>query len=274
MASKNMNINLAVVQMDCLTGNIPANLEKINRFAEVAGSLDIDLVIFPECAATGYFITDKLEQIAEPANGPTNQALAAMAARNRLHMAVGTVLAEDGCYYDCQTLFGPQGQHIETYRKAHLFSVERQFYQAGNTPTVVDTPLGQIGMTVCYDMIFADYFRKLATMGAEIIINSTDWIGDAYQRQTWGWSGITTRGMAATRALENGVVVAMSNRVGHESGFDAHGHSCIAGPAGQILASIDHGEGIASARLAFSADDLEKWKTIATYPQDRRSDLY
>jgi predicted amidohydrolase len=139
---------------------------------------------------------------------------------------------------------------------------------------VVETDLGRVGMTICYDMIFGDYFRCLAGMRADIIVNSTDWIGDNYQRETWGWSGVTTQGMAATRALENGVFVAMANRVGHEKGFDSLGHSCIASPSGQILASLPSGEDIAIADIDLKSADLAKWRAIATYHQDRRPEVY
>jgi 5-aminopentanamidase len=271
---KDIKYKLAVVQMDCVVGKIAPNLEKIEKFAQAASNRGVDLVVFPECATTGYFIADDLARLAEPSDGPTDLALGKIAAKAGLHLAVGTVVAENDGYYDSQVLFSPTGDRLSTYHKVHLFSAERDTYQAGDTPMVVDTGLGRIGMTICYDMIFGDYFRCLAEKGADIIINSTDWIGDNYQSQTWGWSGVTTQGMAATRALENGVFVAMSNRVGHEIGFDSLGHSCIASPSGQILASIPTGEDIAIADIDIKAEDLEKWRGIATYRQDRRPDVY
>lgn len=265
---------LAVVQMDCVLGQIPPNLEKIARFAEAAGALGVELLVFPETATTGYFVADALEQLAEPCDGPTDTALGRIAAAAGLHMAVGTIEKSDAGCHDAQTLFAPDGRRLATYRKAHLFSAERDTFVAGDTPTVVDTSLGTLGMTVCYDMIFADYFRRLRDLGAGIILNSTNWIGDRYQQETWGWSGITTQGMAATRALEHGVIVAMANRVGREIGFDSLGHSCIAGPSGRILASLPSGEGLAVADIDLAAEDLERWRAIATYRSDRRPELY
>ena len=58
-------------------------------------------------------------------------------------------------------------------------------------------------MTICYDLIFPDYVRKLVEMGADFIINSTNWINDPYQRDVWGWNGERMQGLASTRALEN-----------------------------------------------------------------------
>ncbi|MCC3305217.1 carbon-nitrogen hydrolase family protein [Sneathiella sp. HT1-7] len=272
--TEDIKLKLAVVQMDCAVGDIGANLRKIGRFAETAGEQNVDLAIFPECATTGYFISDDLAHLAEPKDGPTDQELSRIAAKSGIHMAIGTVVEDGGKFYNAQVLFSPTGKRLATYYKAHLFSAERLSYELGNTPTVVDTDLGRIGMTICYDMIFPDYFRTLVNRGAEIIINSTNWISDAYQRDVWGWSGVTTQGMAATRALENGVIVAMANRTGTEMGFDSLGHSCIIAPSGHILASIPNGEGIAIADLDFKAEDIEKWRSVATYRQDRRPELY
>ncbi|HER27016.1 MAG TPA: carbon-nitrogen hydrolase family protein [Rhodospirillales bacterium] len=272
--ANDIKYKLAVVQMDCVVGEIAPNVRKIEKFAQAASDQGVDLVVFPECATTGYFIADDLARLAEPSDGPTDLALGKIAASTGVHMAVGTVVAENSGFYDSQVLFAPTGERLSTYHKVHLFSAERGTFQAGDTPTVIDTELGRVGMTICYDMIFGDYFRCLAEKGADIIINSTDWIGDGYQRQTWGWSGVTTQGMAATRALENGVFVAMSNRVGHEMGFDSLGYSCIASPSGQILASISAGEDIAIADVDIKAEDLDKWRVIATYHQDRRPEIY
>jgi predicted amidohydrolase len=173
-------------------------------------------------------------------------------------------------------LFDPSGGQLAVYHKAHLFAGERDVCRPGDRPVVVDTPLGRIGMTICYDLIFPDYVRKLVDLGADFIINSTDWINDTYQREVWGWGGTVTQSLASIRALET--FLAMANRIGHEATapeieFDSFGYSCIAGPSGQILASIPEGEGIAIARIDISADDLAKWRSIATYRQDRRPEL-
>ncbi|MBO0333195.1 carbon-nitrogen hydrolase family protein [Sneathiella sp. CAU 1612] len=272
--TEGIKLKLAVVQMDCAVRDVTSNLQKIDRFAQTAGAQNVNLAIFPECATTGYFISEDLADLAEPTDGPTDQKLSEIAARAGIHLAVGTVVADGGKFYNAQVIFSPSGKRLATYYKAHLFSTERLSYELGNTPTVVDTDLGRIGMTICYDMIFPDYFRTLVNKGAEIVINSTNWIGDSYQQDVWGWSGVTTQGMAATRALENGVIVAMANRTGNEMGFDSLGHSCIIAPSGHILASIPKGEDIAIADIDFKGEDLEKWRSIATYRLDRRPELY
>ena len=269
---------LAVVQMDCATGDTEGNLATIARFAGEAAIQHVDLVVFPECATTGYFLGDRLVELAEPPDGPSAQRLGEIARENGLTMAVGAYTQRDGGIYDSQLLFGPDGQCLAVYDKAHLFASERESCRAGDEVQVVETALGKVGMTVCYDFIFADYVRRLADLGADLIVNSTNWIADAYQRETWGWSGPVTQGLAATRALENGTFVAMANRVGVEElapglSFTSLGHSCIAGPSGKILAALTEGEGLAVARIDIAQEDLDRWRAIATYRADRRPEL-
>jgi len=273
-ASHPAPLKIAAAQMHCVPGDIAANLaiiEDLVRFAARAGA---GLVILPEMATTGYFISDRLAELAEPEDGPAAARLAAIAKAAGVHLAVGVAMSEGGRFYDAQLLFGPDGARLATYRKAHLFSAEREWFSAGDAPTVVDTAIGRIGMTICYDLIFPEYVRRLVDLGADLVINSTNWITDDFQRDRWGWSGPTVTALAATRALENGVWLAMANCVGPEWVFDSIGHSCVVAPSGKVLASAGRGQGVAIAEAVFQSEDLDRWKAIATYLGDRRPELY
>jgi predicted amidohydrolase len=272
-------VNIAVAQMDCVIGETEPNLNKIRYFTELAAKLGAELVIFPECATTGYFIGEKMSKLAEPSDGPTAKTLGEIAKQNKIHLACGMYTAQGNGICNSQLLFSPAGKCLAVYDKAHLFSKERELYKAGNKPVVVETGIGKIGMTICYDLIFPDYVRRLVELGADFIINSTNWINDPYQREVWGWTGERVRGLASTRALENVTIMAMSCRVGHEVAapgveFDSFGHSTIASPSGKILASMTEGEGVAFAKIDIPAADIQRWRSIATYRMDRRPELY
>lgn len=265
---------IAACQMHCVPGEVDANIAIIADLARMAARDGAKLAVMPETATTGYFISDRLDILAESADGPTAARLGEIAAAEKLHLAVGMAIKEDGSFYDAQLLFGPDGRRLATYKKAHLFAAEREWFKAGDEPIVVETDLGRIGMTICYDLIFPEFSRKLVELGADVIINSTNWITNDFQRDRWGWSGATVRGLAATRALENGVWLAMANCVGPEWEFDSIGHSCVVAPSGRVMASVGEGQGIAATLAEFDTPDLDRWKEIATYRQDRRPDLY
>lgn len=267
-------VRVAVAQIHCAPFDVPENLRRIETLVRDAAADGAQLVIVPETATTGYFIADRLGDLAETEDGPTATALAALAKTVGVHLAVGIALAEGGKYFDAQLLFGPDGQRLATYRKTHLFAAERQWYAAGDAPVVVDTALGRIGMSVCYDLIFPEFIRRLVDDGAELVINSTNWITNGFQRGTWDWNGDAVEALARTRALENGVFLAMANCVGPEAGFDSIGHSCICAPSGKILASAGGEQGVAAADVVFQSPELDQWRAIATYRPDRRPELY
>jgi predicted amidohydrolase len=271
--------SIAVAQMDCVLGDLDANLDKIERYSNLAKGLGAELVIFPECATTGYFIGDRVKELADGPDGPAAARLSAIARANALTLIAGLYTQENGVFYNSQKVFGPDGALLATYHKAHLFASERTVYRAGDQPVVVDTPVGRLGLTICYDLIFPGFVTKLVDMGADFIVNSTDWINDPYQRDVWGWNAERIQGLASTRALENVIPLAMACRTGREHAtpdlaFDSTGPSCVVSPSGKFLARLDAGEGIVVGRIDIAAKELDRWTGIATYRQDRRPDLY
>ncbi len=271
---RNQSFRTAVVQFHPVPDDVSGNTARIATFVRAAAKDGARLVVVPETATTGYFIADRLDRLAEPQDGQTAITMGALARECGVHLAVGMAIIEGGTYYDSQLLFGPDGRRLATYHKIHLFSAERQWYGAGDTPIVVETDLGKIGLSICYDFMFPDFIRQLIVRGADIVINSTNWISDGFQRETWGWKGDMVEALARTRALENGVWLAMANCVGHEAGFDSLGHSCVVAPSGKLLASVANAQGFAGADVAYESEDLARWQSIATYRTDRRDDVY
>src|SRR3954467_13294181 len=112
---------VACVQMDCEIGDKEANLQKITARLREAGERSARLVIFPECALTGYCF-DSLEeaaQFAEPLDGLSAQALAGVCRETGTYAVVGFIEMEGGKYYNSAMLTGPEGL-VGGYRKTHL----------------------------------------------------------------------------------------------------------------------------------------------------------
>ncbi len=269
-----MDIDVAVVQMDCRLGDVAANLERIEALTRSAVTdRGAQLVVFPECATTGYFVGEQGHELGEPVDGPTNARLARLASALGVHLAVGVIESAGPDLFDSLALFAPGDGLLASYRKVHLFSGERVTFRSGDAPAIVDTALGRIGLTICYDLMFPEYVRGLVLGGADLIINGTDWITDPWQTGQ-GWSGPNVRALVQVRALENGIHVAMADRVGEEAGFTSLGHSTIAGPTGAVLATLGDGDGIAVAHVKDPTPDLERWRSYASYLADRQPDLY
>jgi 5-aminopentanamidase len=134
---------------------------------------------------------------------------------------------------------------------------------------VAETALGTIGLSVCYDLIFGDYMQRLVGLGAELIINSTNWIADACQREVR-----PSRGSQRGARLRTWRSAPWQTGSGTRSASTASGTPASPAPSGKLLASIAMGAGIAVANLGLPQEDLERWRSIATYRQDRRPDVY
>lgn len=269
-----LDAKVAVVQLDCVLGEVQANVRKIERFVSMAAAHGSNLIVVPELGTTGYFVGERLGELAEPIPGPTTRLLAEIARRSHAYLVTGIAeRADDGHLYNASVLLSPEGRLVGRYRKCHLFSTERQFFTPGDDPAVFDTEFGRVALTICYDLVFPEYIRSLVDLGAQLIVNSTDWITDAWQTSV-GWSGVVVSHLAATRALENTVHVAMANRVGMEAGWKSLGHSCVCAPSGAFLTRIEEGEGIATADVSLDNAEWQRFRSIASYLDDRRMGLY
>lgn len=268
-----MSFKVAVIQMDCALGDLDANLEHIDCLVCAASAQGATVAVLPELATTGYFVGDRIGALAEPIPGPTTDELGRIAQQRQCYVMAGIIEQGKNCYYNSAVLLAPDGNLHGVYRKIHLFSAEREAFTPGTEPAIYDIEGTRVALTICYDLIFPEYIRRLVLEGAEVILNSTDWITNDWQRGL-GWSGAVVSGLVATRALENTVHVAMADRIGVEEGWKSLGHSCIAAPSGGFLAKINEGEGIAVAALEIAHPDWETWRTIATYLDDRRPELY
>ena len=141
-------------------------------------------------------------------------------------------------------LFAPDGSVAARYDKIHMFDVdlpngeswkESNVYRPGDEAVLAQTPLGAIGLTICYDVRFPRLYRTLAQSGAEIFC-----VPAAFTRQTGRahWKTLLT-----ARAIENGAFVIAPGQGGdHEDGRETYGHSLIIGPWGEILAEADGDE--------------------------------
>jgi 5-aminopentanamidase len=226
---------IAAVQMDCCLGNTAANLDAIRARLREAVAQRADLVVFPECALTGYCFTSKEEAWphAETVPGPSTEILARDCRDLNAWAVVGLLEAQpaDGAMFNAAVLIGPGGV-AATYRKVHLplLGVDR-YTTPGDRPFAVHDLGGlRVGMTICYDASFPEAARCLMLRGADLVVLPTNWPTGALP---------TAKYLVPARALENQVYYAAVNRVGRERGFSFIGLSRIIDCTGESLAVSD-----------------------------------
>ncbi len=152
-------------------------------------------------------------------------------------------------------LFGPDGQVRARYDKMHLFDVnlssgeswrESAAYAGGASPVIVDTPLGLMGLTICYDLRFPELYAALIRSAVDIIA-----VPAAFTVPT-GTAHWHT--LLKARAIEaEAFVVAAAQSGEHEDGRLTYGHSLVVDPWGDVLLDMGEGEG-----LAFTELDLKR----------------
>lgn len=242
-------MKVACVQMDPQLGRRQRNLAQILRGIRKARA---DLVVFPECALSGYGFDSRHDGMAaaEPLPGPASTAIQAVCRESRSWVILGLLERAGSRLYNSAALIGPRGL-AGVYRKAHLpyLGVDR-FADKGDLGfPVFRTPLGRIGMLICYDGSFPEAARALKLGGAQLICLPTNWPEAAQVSACYS---------PMVRAQENHVNFVTCNRVGREAGFSFRGESKICDYSGRILAAAGRRSQIISGRLDLKGADRNR----------------
>jgi predicted amidohydrolase len=270
-------VKIACIQMQPEVGkkdaNVKLSLARIGKAAD-AGA---ELIVLPELCNSGYVFKTRDEAFALAETilgGPTVDAWAAIARDRSLHIVAGISERAGAKLYNSAVLIGPEG-HVGTFRKVHLWNEENLYFEPGNLGfPVFTTPIGRIGMAICYDGWFPESYCLCALQGADIVCVPTNWVpipGQDPKREAMA----NILCMAA--AHSNSLFIAAADRVGKERGQPFIGQSLIVshtgwpigGPAGSDQETIIYAE----ANLA-DARRKRNWNEYNQVLRDRRRDLY
>jgi deaminated glutathione amidase len=237
---------------------VAANLASARTLLERARQEGATLAVLPEnFAIMGQRDADKVEVAEIPGEGPIQAFLGHCARELGLWIVGGTVplrLANDPNRVAAASLvFDERGRCVGRYDKIHLFDVdipqrderyrESATVAPGNSATVVSTPIGRIGMAVCYDVRFPELFRVLQEQGAEILTLPSAFTAPTGKAH---WELLVR-----ARAVENLCYVLAPAQSGiHPNGRETWGDSLIVDPWGQVLSRVTHpGPGLAVAEF-------------------------
>lgn len=296
------NLRVATTQMESRPGDKAANLARIEEFAAEAARAGAQLVLTPECSVTGYWWLRNLSHedfaaLAEPVpDGPTTQALLAMARRHNICVGAGFIeRAADGRLYKPYVVAMPDGRWA-AHRKLHAFVHPN--LTCGDSYTVFDLPGGvKAGILICYDCNLVENVRITALMGAQVllaphqtggcrgsnphqmgVIDAALWHNrhadpEAIEREILGDKG---RGWLMrwlpSRAHDNGIFLVFSNGIGVDDDEIRTGNAMILDPYGRILAeSLRAAEDLITADLDLT---LLAQATGRRWRRSRRPELY
>jgi N-carbamoylputrescine amidase len=280
--------NVGLVQM-AMSRDAAANTEKAaGKVAEAAGR-GARVICLPEMYRTPYFCQSETHahfDLAEAVDGPSVQALAAVARRHGVAVVVPIFERRaPGLYHNSAVILDADGSVAGLYRKMHIPDdpafYEKFYFTPGDLGfQAVDTRHGRIGTLICWDQWYPEGARLTALAGAAVLFYPTA-IGwhpaekaehGASQRDAW-------RTIQRSHAIANGCYVAAVNRVGHEretpdaAGLEFWGGSFLCDPFGVLLAeaSTDREETlVAPVDLGRIEEVRRHWPFL----RDRRVDAY
>lgn len=243
-----------------------------------AAADDVDLVVFPELNLCGYIPLKGYDQarkhtlyeVAGRATADALPRLAALTQSRRAALVVGLMEASTmrNEMYN-SVAFLQDGKVTGLYRKMHLPVEENHYFVPGDAPVVVDSRLGRVALSICYDMVFPEVARLAALSGAELLLVCSNWLGIANLRHLGDV-------LPTARALEQQMHVVFANGVGTLEArgreWDLFGTSTIVSATGRTVAraggSEEHLDGV------LPSADLVEAASVFPVLRDRRPDVY
>ena len=264
----------AVVQMDSQNDK-GANLKVACRYIDEAAARGARLVCFPEVMnLNGKNMGEGGGRELIP--GYTTQILMDKAREHGLYIHSGSLFERipgDARAYNTSVLIDPAGQIVARYRKLHTFDAtladgtacrESDRIHPGTGIVTVDTALGRMGLSICYDIRFPELYRAMALQGAEVVFTPANF---TYPTGKAHWEPLLR-----ARAIENFCYILAPDQTGQKEQYLAYGNSMIIDPWGQILARADRKPCILYAQI-----DLDRIQAVrAQIPslRNRRTDIY
>ena len=248
-------MKIAAIQMTS-GPDVPANLAQAEALLAEAAQRGARLAALPEnFSFMGLRDADKRAVAETDGEGPVQAFLAEVARRLKLWIVAGTTplrSGADGRVAAASLVYDADGTRVARYDKIHLFDVDlpgrsESYRESANVapgaePKVLDTPVGRLGLSVCYDVRFPELYRHLGSAGAQLLS-----VPSAFTAPT-GRAHWET--LLRARAIENLCYVIAPAQSGiHPSGRETYGDSMIVDFWGRVLQRLPRGRGCAVAEV-------------------------
>lgn len=255
------------------------NLATVQTMLAEAAADGVGFALTPEVTnCMGAPRPRQLEVLQPEESDPTLASLRESAAKHGMWLLIGSLALKtedaDGRFANRSFLIDASGEIAARYDKVHMFDVqiseteqykESRAYRPGSRAVVAETPFGNIGLSVCYDLRFPYLYRKLAHAGADVLTVPAAF---SYATGPAHWEPLLR-----ARAIECGAwVLAPAQTGGHGEGEGAlrrtHGHSLAVSPWGEVMADAGCAPGMVCVELDRAAV-AEARKRIPALTHDR-----
>ena len=257
---------IALAQLS-LSENLPDNMRKTIAAMSTASKNGADLIVFPEVQFSPFFPRNRnsdAKQFLFDIDHECVRNVRSECRRLRLMSAINIYLAERGKEYDASVLIDKKGQIVGTSKMVHITQAENFYEQDYYAPSaegfrVYSTPIGMIGIEICFDRHYPESIRCSTLLGADIILVPTvNMVGEPLEMFEWEMR---------VAAYHNSVYIAMCNRVGVEGHVEYCGQSLLVDPRGDVVLRGNNREDVLCAEF-----DLDLVRN--TRSENKYLDLY
>jgi N-carbamoylputrescine amidase len=211
-------IKVAAVQLQCDVARTTTNLERAGALVEQAAGQGATVILLPELTPGGYVLTQELWDSAEPFNGISVPWLTRTARQLGVYLGTSFLEADGPDFFNTFVLATPRGEIAGRVRKNPPASAEAYFYRAGNDPHVIDTELGRIGVSICYEALLYERIAELHRASVDLLLvpmsaGTPTPIFPIRRKDAAAFDRLLA-GLAAHHARTLGVPVVMANKCG------------------------------------------------------------
>ena len=265
---------VAVLQLDS-QDDVQKNLDTVVSFIEEAAARGAKLITMPE--SMNYVGLDNAGHAEEIPGGPTFQLMSEQAKKYGVWLHCGSIYEKnpnDPRPFNSTMVIDPRGNLAAKYHKIHPFDVvipngpvnrESERICPGDEIVTVDTgEVGHLGLSICYDMRFAEMYRIMALEGAQILLMPADFTMPTGKDH---WETILR-----TRAIENGCYVVAPAQYGVKPKFQAYANSLVVDPWGNVIARASNHPQVITAEI--DLDYLQQVRRQIFTLENRRPDVH
>ena len=271
MTKRDMPMKIALVQ-PVIGHNMEENLLKSLASMDSASSKGANIICFPEIQFSPFFPQFPGKDVSKYAIAIDHEIVKQIQAKClELNLACipNFYLSEGKNKFDASPVINSDGSILGISKMVHIAQVPNFFEQDYYTPSdngfkVYDTSIGKIGVVICFDRHIPESIRTCVLRGAKLIVIPTaNTKGEPLEMFEWE---------LRISAMQNGVFIAMCNRVGKEDNMHFCGESLVIAPDGTVLSKADDTEQILFADIDFSMIDMSRKER--PYLSLRRPELY
>jgi len=164
-------IRMAAVQMNCIPGEVVANLKNAEEMILQTVEQGAELVLLPELMPAGYFATEEAWDFAETMDGSSVAWLKETAKTHSIYLGFSFLEADGDDFYNSFVLANPDGKIDGRVRKTPPASIEAHFYRAGHEPHLIETEIGRIGVGICYENLLHERICELTDLSVDLVLS-------------------------------------------------------------------------------------------------------